>query len=267
MKQEILAVILALLVVGSLGVGYLIGTGNQHTITMASTDTTTATTTVTVLISSLGGPATILNSTLQAECTRAQAPTAVGFTFGELSAGTKSPAIICIQFYYFNSTAPLTIDFDQVLSIQALQYIQNGTTSYPRSFDGGSNFTIATSQAMLSMGGPDNENEGAVVAFALTAKAGASGTYRLNLLSYPGLGGSVWMLNPQEPVRCGYYGELVAGNGQPDYTGVGGFSGCITYTTYGTTTTTSSSPLIPGVQYPVLTGYVYFRAVGVINST
>ena len=56
-----------------------------------------------------------------------------------------------------------------------------------------------------------------VVAFVVTAEAGASGTYQLGFLSYPALGGNSWMLGPQEPLRCGYYGELVAGSGQPNY--------------------------------------------------
>jgi hypothetical protein len=44
---------------------------------------------------------------------------------------------------------------------------------------------------------------------------------------------------------------------------------CITYELAGITTTSGSStvPTIPGIQYPILTGHLYFQVVGVINST
>ena len=47
MRQEIIAVILVLLVAGSLGVGYLSGVSNRQTTTSVSTDTTTTVTTYT----------------------------------------------------------------------------------------------------------------------------------------------------------------------------------------------------------------------------
>jgi hypothetical protein len=124
-----------------------------------------------------------------------------------------------------------------------------------RSFSGDSNFTISASENQLVFGGPQNENEGAVVAFAVTAKPGTSGTYEL---SFSGN----YMLAPIEPARCAYYGTLVAGDGHPLYVFPGG---CITYITSGTNT--SSLPTIQGVPYPILTNTLFFRVVGVINST
>ena len=100
-------------------------------------------------------------------------------TSGSISVGTNSPAIICLQLFYYNPSATLTLNLTAFLSIYAVQY-GPGTV---RSFSGDSNFTIMASQDQLVLSGPMNENEGAVVGFAITAKQGASGTYQLNLLS------------------------------------------------------------------------------------
>lgn len=53
MKQEILAAILVLLVVGSLGVGYLSGVSSRQTTTLVSTDTITTVTTYTTTSSTV----------------------------------------------------------------------------------------------------------------------------------------------------------------------------------------------------------------------
>ena len=77
------------------------------------------------------------------------------------------------------------------------------------------------------------------------------------------------MLDSQEPLQCGYYGQLVAGNGQPNYVQI---TQCITYTTTNqdsastTTATSSDYHTIPGIQYPLLNDLIYFRAAGVANS-
>lgn len=183
-----------------------------------------------------------------AECSGAQPPTA----FPTVFAGGSSPAIICVQFYYFNSTGSLTLNLTNGLSILA---------AVPgKSFDGGSNFTVTSSQAQLVLGGPGNESEGAVVAFAVTAKPGASGTYELSLLRG---GSNEYVLGSQEPETCGSYGQLVAGGGQPNY--VYQFGGCLTYATVNTSY--SPSYTLAGVPYPLLPGDIFFRMVGVANST
>jgi len=220
------------------------------------------------------------NSTVPAECPRVQSSIS-GIV--EVSAGTSSPAVLCFQLYYYSAT-PLTLNLTSALSIQALQYTYNGSVGTPRSFNGGPNFTVSVSQSQLIIGGSTSENEGAVIAFQVTAKAGASGTYQLGFLSSPGFGGDAWMLGPQEPLRCGYYGQLEAGSGQPDYNQ--GTGGCITYSTTSTTTTclcptapaacpcasettasTSSSPSLLGIPYPLMNGNIYFRIVGVTSAT
>ena len=236
MKNSVVAVLLVSAILAGAGAGYLAGNANEHTIT--SSFTTVSTTTLTVAMtgnSSLG---------LVAQCSHAETPTPTGLLFGTVTAGTNNPAIICVQFYYFSSV-PTTLATSMM--IQATQ--QN------RSFSGDSNFTISASENQLVFGGPQNENEGAVVAFAVTAKPGTSGTYEL------GVSGN-YMLTPSEPAECAYYGTLVAGDGHPLYVFP---EGCLTYNTQGTNT--SNSPTIQGVPYPILTNALFFRVVGVVNST
>jgi hypothetical protein len=190
--------------------------------------------------------------------------TSPGSGFGTVIAGTGSPALICVQLYYYSAT-PLTVNLTAALSIQALQYVFNGSVGTPRSFSGASNFTVSVSQSQLTIGGPNDENEGTVVAYAVAAKAGASGTYQLGFLPSSSL--DTWMLGAQEPEQCGYYGQLVSGDGQPNYVQP---TGCITYTTTNesssSATTSSSAPTIPGIPYQLIRGDLYFRIVGVASS-
>jgi hypothetical protein len=202
------------------------------------------------------------NSALVAQCPNSGPESG----FGTVTAGTRTPALLCVRLFYY-STTPLTVNLTAALSIQALQYIANGSVNYPRSFSGASNFTVTASQSQLTIGGPNDENEGATIAYGVAAKPGSSGTYWLSFLKSSGL--SAYVLDPQEPISCAFDGELVAGSGQPDYTQ--GFNGCITYTTTNqsgsTTTSKSSAPIVPGIPYSLTTGYIYFEIVGVANST
>ena len=200
------------------------------------------------------------DSALVEQCTE----TSPGSGFGTVTAGTASPALVCVQLYYFSGT-PLNVNLTGALSIQALQYTYNGSVGTPRSFSGASNFTVSVSQSQVTIGGPTNENEGTIIAYAVTAKTGASGTYQLGYLPSSSL--DTWMLGAQEPEQCGYYGQLVAGNGQPNYVQP---AGCITYTTTNesnsTAASSSSGTTIPGIPYQLVSGDLYFRVVGTASS-
>ena len=52
------------------------------------------------------------------------------FGFGNVVTDTSSPAVICLQLYYYG--APLTLNLSTALSIQAVQYIYNGSVGTPR---------------------------------------------------------------------------------------------------------------------------------------
>lgn len=236
MRNEVVAAFVILLVIASAGAGYLVGNGNERTIT--STFTAASTTTMTVSITGNS------SSGLLAQCSHARSPFLSGLLLGAVTVGTNTPAVICIQYYYFSSV-PTTLATSMM--IQAAQA--------NRSFSGDSNFTISASANQLVFGGPQDEDEGAVVAFAVTAKPAASGTYELVFSGN-------YMLAPSEPAECPYYETLVAGNGHPLYVFPGG---CITYAVSGTAT--GNLPSILGIQYPILTNTLYFRVVGVINST
>lgn len=191
------------------------------------------------------------SSALVAQCPNMS----LGLISGRVTAGTGSPALLCFQLYYY-SAAPITINLTGALSIQALQYVYNGNVGTPRSFSGAPNFTVSVSQSQLTIGGPTDENEGAIVAYAVTAKAGASGSYQLGFL--PSGRPDTWVLS-QEPEQCGFYGQLIAGNGQPSYVqGTGCIVGAPGRTTYRT---------IAGVPYALVDGYIYFRMTGTSSST
>ena len=214
-----------------------------------------------------GSPNASLVATLMTKCSEAQSSNPATI----VEATKTTAAVICLQYYYYNTTAPLTLNLTNGLKIQALQYISNGSTSYPGTFNGASNFTVMASQNQLVIGGPSNENEGVTVAFAIIAKTGASGTYQIN---FPGICSgcsTAWKLTPTEPLNCGYYLELTTGNGQPNYAQL--VDMCITYLTYNsstsstTETSTTSYHTLSGIQYPLYNQWLYFRITATTNST
>jgi len=153
-----------------------------------------------------------------------------------------------MQLYEFNSTSPIVVNVTSLLSVQGRQAVGAGFASVPS----GGNFTIAASLDQILLGGPSNINEGSVVAFTITAKPGASGTYDLGIRGMEAAG--------SEPMGCGDFGSLLAGSGQPNYAIIGG---CITYST-----TNANPPFtIPGVSYNILSNDLYFRIVTLTNST
>jgi hypothetical protein len=192
-----------------------------------------------------------------------------GYYSGTLVAGTSSPAIVCVEFYWFNSTAPAFTE--NVMSLFQIEgYTLGGPfgtrDGYP--MNGASNFTVTASQSQLVLGGPTNANEGTVVAYSITAKSGASGTYRF-LVN----GEGEW-LGASGAENCGPNGELVAinlvaGNGQPNYVYTGPtLCGTVEVTTLsGMTNSTQQTFSIPGVTYRIPGSILLYRIVSLTNST
>ena len=196
------------------------------------------------------------------ECPSVQSPTS---GFGTVTVGTSSPAIICVQFYYYpsDSFTQLALNLTYSFSVSAPMVVPSGSLENTPWVDWGSNFTVTASQSQLVLGGRGIVNEGVTVAFAVTAKPGTSGTFFLGFLP------SAFVLGPNEPQRCNYYGLLVAGSGQPR---LGDTPLCTTYVTTSLSasagaTGSSSTFTLPGISYPLLSGDVYFRIVGVASST
>jgi hypothetical protein len=228
------AIVVAALVIGA--AIYASSYAGKTTI-VTNTSTVTATTTV----------SNTTGSALLAGCVNAPTP---DLGFGTVTAGMSSPALVCVQLYYYNSTAPLTENITKDLLVYSLQTTSEGNENVTTTADAASNFSISPSQFQLVIGGPTNESEGTVVAYAITAKEGASGAYQL------GFGGM--LLTAKNPETCNYFGQLVAGNGKPDYAQ---YINCVYFTP------SAPSSTVPGISYPLTDGDVYFRIIGVINST
>lgn len=222
-----------------------LGSSATVTKTVPEATTTTETTTMTSISTEYVTVTPPENASLPAGCVTSQQVNAPWF--GTLVTNSNSPAVICVQLYEFNSTSPITLNTTRLISIQGSQPIQGGRESV----NGAGNFSVVASQRQVVLGGPTNEGEGTVVAYAITAKPGASGTYSISLGGFE-LG--------SEPESCGSNGELIAGNGQPNYALIGG---CITYST----TSAQGSFTIPGVGYNILSNNIYFRIISVTNST
>ena len=222
-----------------------LGSSITVTKTVPEARVTTETATMTSISTEIMTVTSPENASLLADCLTSQQVNVPWF--GTLVTKSSSPAVICVQLYEFNSTSPITVNTTGLISIQGSQPIQGGGRG---SVSGTGNFSVVASQSQVVLGGPTNAGEGTVVAYAITAKPGASGTYSISLGGFE-LG--------SEPDSCASNGELVAGNGQPDYALIGG---CITYST-----TSAQSFTIPGVGYNILSNSVYFRIISVTNST
>jgi hypothetical protein len=162
---------------------------------------TTSLSTISTIVSSTTSTTTKVNqSALLASCSQAQSP--AGFPVLGTTNGSQ-PAVICFRLYYYDSNATRTLNVSQALAIKG---------SYPdgRQFSAASNFTVEASQNQLVIGGRSDENEGATIAYGVTARPGVTGSYEM------GFSGD-WQLTPQEPMGCPYFGELVVGDGQPNY--------------------------------------------------
>jgi hypothetical protein len=231
-------------------------TVTEVSVTTASTTTATITSTVTMTSTGVTTDYVAVNdsgdSALLADCQSSQS---YGYSSGTLVVGASSPAIICLQVYDFNSTNPIVLNATSLLDIEG--YLPEQMAGGPSIL--GANFTVAASADQLLLGGPTNANEGTILAFAITAKPGASGTYWLGVAQLP----RGFQLGSGGPYYCGPNGQLVAVSGQPDYVPSDETQICVTIIA-GTNSTQFS---IPGVGYTVPGGVLLYRIIGLMNST
>jgi hypothetical protein len=223
-------------------------------ITSVSTETTTTTSTEANISTSTQTITLATTSTsyalLPAACASAESAYFTSWPgAGVVVAGASSPAVVCLQLYDFNLTSPIMLNTTGVLSIQGFEHASGAKV-------GGGNFTIMASQDELAIGGPSDLNEGTIVAYSITANAGASGTYFLDANGW-----NVSLNDGNGPgVPCPI-DDVVAGTGTPSY--VGGLSGC-GYQGYQPTTPFS----IPGFNYDhLISNDLYFKVVDALNST
>lgn len=87
------------------------------------------------------------------------------------------------------------------------------------------NFSIAVSPNSITIGGPNNENEGVEVSYSITPNSGANGTFEGHI-NAP----LFWMSSGHsEAMPCAYQFTIVVGNGVAD--NVIPFNSCLTAST------------------------------------
>jgi hypothetical protein len=157
-----------------------------------------------------------------------------------INVSENSTAVLCVRFYYYNPNSTMQIIAGNVFGIAG--YRQFNST-FSDGFDSSSNFTIATSSANISLGGPQNLNEGILVEYSIHANLNSNGTYNYGFQAtyYPILG------------TCNGFGPLVVGNGSPNYNV--GFGSC---------TTPLTNPLN---SEGFVNGILFVDVVGITNSS
>jgi hypothetical protein len=114
---------------------------------------------------------------------------------------SESTIFLCVKFFYYSYTLNSTSPSGQFLIIGSKTVNGNGTQLY----DANSQFLIKENTTALSIGGPQNLNEGAVVTYSITSRsASPSGNYFIALggISFPSM------------EACQTELELVVGNAQ-----------------------------------------------------
>lgn len=204
-------------------------------------------------------PATVaqsLSSASESETLTACSHARSAESYPTLVVNATSSTVLCLQVYYYDPAATYTLNVSRGLGIEGFQYSSDG--AFKSAFNGASNFSVISSPETLVIGGPNYEDEGATIAYGLTAKPGASGTYELVLSSL----GTTYLGN----AVCGDYGHIVEGAGTPSYLDQG-FSGCTaTRVSFASGTPTNSS------DYTVINGNVfrndnlYFQILGIAST-
>ena len=120
---------------------------------------------------------------------------------------------LCVRFYYYNSTNPITVNPLSELQIQNYSVSTEGSAVFI-SFNNASSEFVVTANASSStfdLGGPSNSNEGTLVVYQIYAGANSSGIYILNL---------GWIIAPQI-LRCAVDFGLIVGKGTPNFSELG----------------------------------------------
>ena len=198
------------------------------------------TTTVTVNCPSFSTSSQTISQTMSPSCPNnyphgidpADAPT--------INTAENSTAVLCVRFYYYNPNSTMQIIAGNVFGIAG--YRQFNST-FSNGFDGSSNFTIITSSENITIGGPQNLNEGILVEYSIHPNPNSDGTYNYGFQAtiYPSL------------ELCNGFGTLVVGDGSPNYNI--GFGSC-------------AAPLTnPPNSEGFVDGILFVEVVGATNSS
>lgn len=114
---------------------------------------------------------------------------------------TNGSLILYVRYYYYNPNSTLALDFGPLGQVVAdiTGYGLYGTSA-------NYNFTIRPNATSITIGGPDNLNEGTLVQFSISPNKGINGTYEMQL------GISI----PSQEI-CVTDFTIVIGNGVPNY--------------------------------------------------
>ena len=116
----------------------------------------------------------------------------------------NSTAYLCVRFYYYNPNSTMLLYLPGIFGIAGYRSFNS---TFSNGFDSSSNFTLYTSPTNITLGGPQNLNEGVTVAFVIHANSNSNGTYNYGLqaTTYPSF------------ETCNGFGTIIVGNGSPNY--------------------------------------------------
>jgi hypothetical protein len=152
----------------------------------------------------------------------------------------NSTAYLCVRFYYYNPNSTMSIDTSNIFGIAGYRPYN---TSFSTGFDASPNFTISTYPEELTLGGPQNLNEGVSVLYVIHANPNSSGTYNFGFQAtiYPNF------------ENCNGFSDIVVGDGSPNYNV--GFGSC------------TASLTNPRNSQGFINGILFVEVVGMTNST
>jgi len=152
----------------------------------------------------------------------------------------NSTAYLCVRLYYYNPNSTMLLYVPSILGIAGYRSFNS---SFSNGFDASYNFTLISSPTNITLGGPQNLNEGVMVSFVIHANLNSNGTYNYGFqaTNYPSF------------ETCDGLGQVIVGNSSPNYNV--GFGSC----TAALTNSRNSEGFVDGILFAEL--------VGVTNST
>jgi|SRR5579862_9839792 len=232
---SLVALTVVMLVIGTVSGSVLFPVTKTVSITENTTNVFTTTETFVTVVS------TILVSNTVISCPE-NYPNGTTSLDAMISLNENSTGYLCVRYYYFNSSASMSINTSSVFGIAGYRTFNS---TYSNGFDASPNFTITASPEELTLGGPQNLSEGSFVLYTIHAKPNSSGTYDYGFQAtiYPGFLG------------CNGFSEIIAGSGSPDYNL--GFGSC----------TAASTDFYPLNSSGFVNGFLTVEVVGITNST
>jgi len=249
LRLVVLALIITVLIVTSLGAGYFVGsqvtvrtttsTSFISTTTTSMLTSTYTTTTTSMLTFTLTALQTVVTTTTKTILSNTSCANPVNWTPPNgfvLSVNSAAPSLLCVAYYYYSANS--TFDLNPISQLRIFGWPLNRTGTYS-TFNASSDFIVSSSALSFVLGGASSLNEGKEVTYSILAKPGVNGIFEVDVANLlPGMG-------------CDPDFLLSAGTGVPNYSLPGG---CY---------------LVPynNSTYPLTPGYLFVAWLGGTNST